>query len=889
MSARALITLAVVLTACSADGLVPDTCQEDDECPFEQCCVQGACVDPGPVGSCATAAIANSSLVVTPSTVVAGSDADVRITVRDIHGRPIAGATAEVLISSDCLGCDSIVSGSWRTDAAGNIAAVFRSTGAGAKELRLFVGSAASPTTIINVIPDVAVSVGFTGAIADTRVDSPLGGVAVTRLDVYGNPGALPEVDRGPTAVEIQLDANPAGLVLVDAGRAALAPESRRFVLSQPSVPVEGLYVNQVSHGLRLTAFDASTEPALAASQSNAFDITAPHVTSDIAAVLSGSPASPVTLEWAVTPDVPVSLRESGAAPSRVTSPHLFYPTFSGELASVTHVRIQPEMVAPALDVEVTKLGTARTSFIPSQRAGSQVNITDIKRLGGGDLVVAGTFTFDMILGERSDGSLALVSAVITTGLEGFIARLDPTGRELRWVVIYYAQATNNRGVNVSIRDIDVGGGTITALAEFSGAAAGWRFDGPPNAAFPNGRPRQCTMGTPSTDTAITTAVARIDPATGDVDWCAGLHDPDAATGTVSDVRAGAAAVIGNAHYVAVRVTDTFRVYRGTVADGAQPVKLVDGAGAGNPVVLVVPTTESGCTPGVTSLVPLSNGALDGEWNVATTGISFDPTVLFRDADGQGFVLGGQACSNGVNDIQIGGTTSVDTAGIDSTLLRVDTPLDHEISPGGTMRLVWHSDADSTDRLFDADRFLDDIVILGDFTSTLPFGGGTLGLVSSSTTAYVARLDRLAGEIAWYSRIGSSTTAASGQGISVSGDRIVIAVQSSDDLTIVDSLHTAFDMNDAQPDPVGLLAELDNDGEVRWSSPFLGTTRTSRPLALPGGSVLLGANGLQGSIVLGPLDAQPARQANQRGGRQEPVLVIYTPYDFAVRDILRQP
>ncbi len=888
MIGRALMVIAAALTACSANGLVPVTCDEDDECPFEQCCVQGACIDPGVVGSCETADIANSSLSVTPSTVIAGAEADVRITVRDIHGRPIAKAAAEVLVESDCLGCDTISSNSWRTDANGNITAVFRSTGAGAKGLRLFVENAASPVTTIDVVPDVAVSVGFTNAITDTRVDSPLGGVAVTRRDAFGNPGALPEVDRGPTVVEIQLDANPAGLVLADAGRAPLGQENRRFVLSQPSVQVEGLYVNLVSHGLRLTAFDASAEPVLAASQSNDFDITAPRISPSNAAVLSASPSSPVTLEWTVTPAVPVSLFESGAAPTQVASPQLFYPSFTGELSDLTHIRIRPEMTAPALDVEVTKLGTTRTSFIPSQRAGSQVNIFDLRRLANGDLLVVGTFLFDMVLGERPDGSLALVNAVITTGLEGFIARLDPSGSEVRWVVVYYAQASNNRGVNVSIKDVEVDGGAITALAEFNGVAAGWRFDGPATGAFPNGRPRQCTVGTPTVDSAWTTTVARIDETTGDVTWCAGLHDPDLATETVSDVRAGAVATIDGAHYVAVRVVASFGVYSGVVADGAQPIKKVDGPAAGERVLLTVPALESGCSAGVASVVPLTNGALDNAWNTATTGIAFDPTVLFRDTDGQGLILGGNACSNGTNDIQIGGTAIVDTAGLDSTLLRVDTPTNHLVS-GETMHLIWHSNGDTTDRLLDADHFLGDIVMIGDFTSSLPFGGGTVGLAGAGASMYVGRLDRSDAEVVWYRRLGSSTTSAQAQGLSVNGDRIVVSVQASDDLTIVDSLHMAFDMNDAQSDTVGLVAELDNNGGVRWSSPFLGTTRTSRPFAMPGGSVLLGANGLQGSVVVGPLDAEPARQANQRGGRQEPVLVLYSPYDFIVHDIVRQP
>ena len=875
------MALAVGLVACSADGLVPETCGEDDDCPFEQCCVQGACIDPGGVGSCKTAAIASSSLVVTPSTIVAGADADVRITVRDIHGRAIADATAEVLVSSDCLGCDSIISDSWRTDQAGNIDAVFRSTGAGPKELRLFVGSAASPTTVIHVVPDVAVSVGFAGAIADTRVDSPLGNVAVTRLDVFGNPGALPETDRGPTVVEIQLEANAAGLVLVDSGRAPLPPESRRLVLSQPTVPVAGLYVNQVSHGSRLTAFDASPEPALAASQSNAFDITAPQVTSDNALVLSASPTAPITLEWAITPDGPTALHEGGTAPVRVSSPLVFVPAFSGEQSGLTHIRLRPEMSAPALDVEVTKLGTPRTSFIPSQRSGSQVNISHVKRLANGDLVVAGTFLFDMLLGERGAVSLALISAVISTGLEGFVARLDPTGRTLRWVVLYYAQAANGRGVNVNIKDVDTGGGAVTAVAELTGVAAGWRFEA-------NGKARQCTMGTPTVDSAVTTAVARIDATSGTVTWCAGLHDPDPASGAVSDVRAGGVALIADATYVAVRVTDTFRVYRGAVADGAQPIVKVDGAGAGDPVVLAVPPTEGGCTPGVTSLVPLATGVLHDDWDVLTTGISFDPTVFFRDTDDQGFILGGQACSNGGANVQIGGTTVLDTVGIDGTLLRVDTPTNHA-PVTNPMKVYWNSGAESTDRLYDAERFLGDVAVLGDFTNSLPFDGGTLPPVNGKVTAYLARIDRTTREALWYSRVGSPTTSTVAHGLSTSGDRIVFAVQSLDELAIVGSLHAAYDMNDAQSDPVGIVAELDNDGGVRWSSPFLGTTRTSAPLALPGGSVLLGANGLQGSIELGPLDATPARQSNQRGGRQEPVLVIYAPYDFVVRDIVLQP
>ncbi len=888
MNARFVIALTVALAACTADGLVPELCKEDDECPFEQCCIQGACTDPGVVGSCETPAIANSALVVNPQAVVAGAEAEVRITVRDIHGRPIAGATAEVLVSSDCLGCDSIASPSWRTDAAGNIAAVFRSTGAGPKDLRLFVGSAASPTVRVDVVPDVAVSVGFTDAIADTRVDSPLGNVAVTRLDVFGNPGALPEIDRGPTVVEIQVDANPSALVLVDASRTPLSQESRRFVLSEPSVPVEGLYVNQVSHGLRLTAFDASTEPALAASQSNDFDITAPRVTSDIATVLSASAAAPVTLEWTLAPTGTTMLHESGSLPFRVASPYIFVPAFSGELPALTHIRLRPDLTSPALDVEVAKLGTGRTSFIPSQRSGSQVNISHVKRLSSGDLVVAGTFLFDMLLGERDDGSLALINAVINTGLEGFIARLDGTGSVLRWVVLYYAQGANGRGVNVAIKDLDTGGGAITAVAELTGVAAGWRFDGPVAPGFPSGRPRQCTIGTPSVETAVTTSVARIDASSGAVQWCSGLHDPDPATGTVSDVRAGSVALIANATYVAVRVTDTFQVYRGEVVDGAQPVVRLEGAATGDPVVLTVPATESGCTAGVTSLVPLESGALHTEWNVLTTGISFDPTVLFRDSDDQGFILGGQACSNGVNKVQIGGTTTVDTVGLDGTLLRIETPTSHAVVPN-PVRVFWNSGAEGTDRLYDAEMFLGDLAVMGDFNNSLPLDGGTLPAVNGKVTAYVARVDRATREVLWYSRVGSSTSNTTAHGLSANGDRIVFAAQSLDELTVVDSLHMAYDMNDAQPDPVGIIAELDNAGAVRWSSPFLGTTRVSAPLAIPGGAALLGANGLQGSIVLGPLDAEPARQANQRGGRQEPVLVVYRPYDFVVRDVLRAP
>lgn len=889
---RALPLLMLALAACTADGNVPVLCEDDSACPFEQCCVRGACVDPGPGGACGNAAIVSSSLVAQPSTIVAGTRTNLRILVRDAYGRPIPDSSAEVLVQSTCNACDTIASDNWTTDANGIINATFTSTASGAKLLTLRVGSALATPTLVQVVPDVAVSVGFASSIADTPIGSPLAQVAVTRLDIYGNPDALPASPPDePTQVEVQLEVNPSALQLVNAAGTVIAADARTFSLDQTRVPIDGLFVPFVAYNMRLVAFDASPTPSLAASQSNLFDITVPHITSTTADVLSAGPSTPATLEWAVTPATATEIHEGGNT-SAAASPLRFTPLFNGETPGLTHVRIRPQGATTALDVEATRMGIAR-AFAPSRRNSSQVNILDLKRFPNGDILVVGTFNYDMVLGERG-GSTPVVTAVVQTGLEGFLARFDPTARTVKWVDLFYGVDSASRGVNVSVKDTDIAGGDVLAIAEFAGGGAGWRFDGPGNGSE---AAQQCTIGAAADSASYVTTIARIDALTGVVRWCSGIHDPDVdPPNAIKNARAGVVASLNaDTAYVAVRLQESARLYAGRVVAGATPAPRVDGVGAGTDITKAFPASEhDNCTGGYMTLVPIRNGALDATRDIIATGVTYEPTSIYLDTDAQGFIVTGNACSNGGTDwnLELGRAGKIDTdLRFDGTLLRVNTPLQQ--AAGARLQLIFQSHGSVTDRMWEAKPYLNDIVVYGDYFSNITFNGTVLPVFASGLgTAYVARIDRSAptsAQVVWHRLLGSAGGSVTPYGLSVSGDRIVITAQSIDEIIVTGSPHKVIDMNDEIPDPVGLLLELDGDGEPRWSSPFLGTTRPSHPLAMTGGSVMMGLCGLQGSIIGAALDAVPLRQVIQRGGRYEPILGMYTPYDYVVRDIVLAP
>ena len=898
MSPRLLGPIALLLSACTADGNVPVLCEDDGGCPFEQCCVRGACIDPGPGGSCGSASIASSSLVVTPSTIVAGTTTDVRITVRDAYGRPIARSAAEVLIQSTCATCDTIASDDWTTDANGNISATFTSTGSGTKILTLRVGSTLATPTLVQVVPDVAVSVGFASSIADTPIGSPLAQVAVTRLDIYGNPDALPaNPPDEPTQVEVQLEVNPAAIQLVNEAGTVIPVESRTVPLTRTRVPLEGLYVPFVAYNLRLVAFDASSAPSLAASQSNLFDITVPHITSTTSNVLSAGQSAPATLEWAVTPEGTPTIIQENDTGTLATSPLRFTPAFDGESTAMTHVRIRPHLVNAPLDVEATRMGIAR-AFAPSRRSGSQVNILDLKRFSNGDILVVGSFNYDMLLGERGEGA-PLVTAVVQTGLEGFIARFDPTARTVKWVDLFYGVDNASRGINVTIKDVDVSRGDVVAIAEFNGAGAGWRFEKP--VAGGEAVVQQCTLGSTDDKTSYVTSVARIDALTGVVVWCSGIHDPDPTPATGSDpkitnARAGVVASVNtDTAYVAVRLTENAKIWAGRIVNGATPAPRIDGAGA----VLAdidqpFPTPiETGCSAGYTALLPIKAGTLDGAREIIATGVSYEPTALLLDPGGQSFTLAGNACSAGTAgagyNLELGRTVKIDTAArMDGTLVRVDASTGS--SGSAKLNLLWQPHGTGVDRIWELRTYLDDFIVYGDFADKIPLGSDPIDPYKPGfATAFIARVTRQTPHVVWSRLLGSSGGSVTPYGLSVSGDRIVAVAQAIDDVVLTGSPHKVIDMNEEIPDPVGLLVELDPDGEPRWSSPFSGTTRPSRPLALAGGSVMMGLCGLQGSVIGAGLDAVPLRQVIQRGGRYEPILGLYTPYDFVVRDIVRAP
>jgi hypothetical protein len=270
--------------------------------------------------------------------------------------------------------------------------------------------------------------------------------------------------------------------------------------------------------------------------------------------------------------------------------------------------------------------------------------------------------------------------------------------------------------------------------------------------------------------------------------------------------------------------------------------------------------------------------------------VNLDVMSLDRDSDGNGFLVGGSVCAKAGHLLQLGGTASMPaTTGNDAVALRADILGPTPPTIGQQLHLVWRSPCINGDTGISAEPFgSSDVIVMATFVGTCPLMGNSIVVPPGQQYAFVGRVSRDTNALVWATPIYAATPV-SKPNLAVRGDRFVFVAGALDALTIGSTLHASVDIDPTQSNPVGLVAELSPAGVVRWSSPLAGASTTSTLLLLSRGETLIGANGIAGAVIIGPLDTKPAVQADQSGGRLEPVVGVLTPYDFVARDVQRTP
>jgi hypothetical protein len=374
-----------------------------------------------------------STVVAAPATITASGSSTVTVTVRDVFGNPVSGAT--VVLAATGSG-NSVTQPAGPTDASGVATGTLSSTGAGAKTVSAIAGGVViTQTALVTVDAGLATQLAFTTEPpAGTPAGSPMTpAVQVAARDAFGNAATG---FTGP--ISVAMGSNPTGAILSGTTTGTAVAGVATFA---------DLSINRAGAGYALTA----TATGLSGATSPAFTIT---------------PGPATHLACTVPPSNTVA-GATIAPPVQVIALDAFDNVATGYSGSVT-AAIEPSG-GGGLSGTITvtaAAGVATFSNLSANNAGSYTLVVSAPGLGS---VTCGPFNVT----AAAPSTLAAISGDAQTDTIGgtlvapYVVRVvDPFGNAVSGVTVIWA--------------VTGGGGSITpgSVTDATGHAQATRVVG---------------------------------------------------------------------------------------------------------------------------------------------------------------------------------------------------------------------------------------------------------------------------------------------------------------------------------------------------------------------------------------------------------------------------
>ncbi len=481
---RLIITIALSLSS-ACDQTASDSsvsCKASSDCPFQQCCQSGSCIDPGIIGTCTAVTDLHGTITFDKNSATAGVDAvTVTVALHDLFNRPLKeNRSVTVTVSSTCTtSCDSLSPGAGSTDATGRFSSTLTSNLAGTQTVTLAINTSTHATSTIDFVANSSViQIGFGGSIFDAPLGSSLGNGRVGIVDTNGNFVTARQASSVP--VTIQLATSGVSIPLVDASGNPLEGQLTVDVQNGP-VALGNFYVPVAGERFAVSA-TTGAQPAVV---SKVFTVAV-----DTIAGLEATP-NPVVSGGGVS----IAWSTGNSSESALTSQGLFVPISPATIAPTQTATYE----AVVVDNRTNDLRTVAISSVDT------MTVT-----GTGDIRVAYASNDEqrqeLIAAGDYQGTMTFADAIATTpapsqktGYTSFVSSVLNNASE--WA--YTLSSDNSSIVSVT------GDSTqLYVVAEYTGAAT-----------WSNGASAHCSA--PSTGTGLTgIIIAAIRVADGALMWC---------------------------------------------------------------------------------------------------------------------------------------------------------------------------------------------------------------------------------------------------------------------------------------------------------------------------------------------------------------------------------